>query len=285
MLSAKILSPRAIARKEIMFRTWPTDEFNCRSYDQFLRTFRAMSTNENLDNAPEGVMEELSRREQSEQDEKYRLWCDHFTSLPENSQRKLKNGLISHVELQPWRWIQHGLNLIGSRKGFGTIRLLGSERGPDFQAYLPYPVFQMGTEVFLKGMWLYQHDECRNLKSDTYTTRERREHFLAELKNLSRNHDLLEITRHVESIAAYKHDAWLARFLKIIAGISKTYYLPVTGSKNQWADERYPKRFYNDVSKHSVADAHQSYPEYWPIARLFTEAAAKLESLWKTRGA
>ena len=143
-----------------------------------------MSTNENVDNVLDGVMEELSRREQSERDEKYRLWCDDFASLPENSKRKLKDGLIAHVELQPWHWIQHGLDLIGSRKGFGAIKLLGSQQGQDFQAYLPYP-----------------------------------------------------------------------------------------------------KRFYNDVSRSSAADAHQSYPEHWPISRLFAEAAARLESLWKTRAA
>jgi len=242
-----------------------------------------MSTNENLDNTLEGVIEELSRREQLDLDEKYRFWCGRFASLPENSNRKLKDGLIAQVELQPWRWVQHGLDLIGSRKGFGTIKSTGSQQGPDFQAYLPYSVFQMGAEVFLKGMWLYQHDECRNLKSDTYTTQERREYFLEESKNLSRNHDLLEIIRHVESIAAYKQDAWLTRFLKIVGGISKTYYLPVTNSKNRWADERYPKRFYNDVSRRSAADAHRSYPEHWPISRLFAEAGARLESLWKTR--
>lgn len=245
--------------------------------------FISMNTNANVADGLEEVVEELNRQELSKREEQYQTWCDSFASLPEDSGRKLKDGFIAHVELQPQRWIQHGLDLMGSRKGFGTIRLLGCQQGPDFRAYLPYPVFQMGTEIFLKGMWLYQHDECRILKADTYIALERREHYLKELKDLFRSHDLLVIIRQVESINVYAQDAWVSRFLKIVGGISKTFYLPVTNSKYPWADERYPKRFYKDSSQISAADAYQSYPEHWPIARLFAEAADRIDFLWRAR--
>lgn len=241
-----------------------------------------MIVDENLDNAlREKVVEEINHREQSEREEQYRAWCDRFASLPEDSGRKLKDGFIAHVELQPWRWIQHGLELIGSRKGFGSIQLLGCQQGPDFRAYLPYPVFVMAAETFLKGMWLYQHDECRNLRADTYMGPELRGKYLAELKTLS--HDLMQIIKYVESVDVYKQDIWMSRFLKIVGGISETYYFPVTKSNSPWADERYPKRFSDDLAKRSAADAYQSCPEHWPISRLFAEAAEKIEFLWRAR--
>jgi hypothetical protein len=57
--------------------------------------------------------------------------------------------------------------------------------------------------------------------------------------------------------------------------------LPVIDGNWRWADERYPKRFYNDVTKIGRADALQSYPEQWPLARLFNEAAEQLEFVWR----
>jgi hypothetical protein len=231
----------------------------------------------------EKIQEEINRREQSNREAYYQAWCDHFASLPEDFTRMLKDGFIAHVELQPWRWIQHGLELIASRKGFGTIQLIGSKQGPDFRSFLPYPVFQMGAEIFLKGMWLFQHEECRDLTAATYVAPDRREHYLTEMKKTSKTHDLLEIIRHVEVIRVYVQDVQLSRFLKILGGISKEFYLPVTDGKRRWADERYPKRFYDDSSKIATADAYKSYPEHWPIARLFAEAADRLEIVWQTR--
>ena len=225
------------------------------------------------------MIEILKKQGELKREKQYQAWCKHFESLPKNTKRKLKDGFVAHVELQPYRWIQHGLDLIGSRKSFGTIQTFSGQQGQDFRAYLPYPVFQMGAEVFLKGMWLYQHDECRNLESDSYIAPERREYFLEELKKLSRNHDLLEIIKHVETIGIYKQDAWVSRFLKIIGGISKEFYLPVSDGKNKWADERYPKRFYKDSLRRAAADAFNSYPEHWPISRLFSEAAERIEFL------
>jgi hypothetical protein len=227
------------------------------------------------------VMDVINRQAKQKKDADYRKWCDDFASLPDNSGRALKDGLIAGVELQPSRWIQHGLDLIGSRRASGTVQLTGGIAGPDLRSFLPYPVFQMGAEIFLKGMWLYQHEECRSVHEKTYVAPQRREYFGKELKGISRTHDLLEIIGHVKSIAVYSQNERLSLFLKIVAGISKKFYQPVTQSKSPWADERYPKRFYGDSSKVGHADAHRTYPEHWPIARLFAEAADQIEFVWR----
>ena len=120
------------------------------------------------------VIDVIKRQTQSKKESDYQKWYDHFATLPENPGRTLKDGFIADVEIQPSRWIQHGLDLIGSRRAFGTIQLAGGNMGPEFRSFLPYPVFQMGAEIFLKGMWLYQHEECRNVLEDTYVAPERR---------------------------------------------------------------------------------------------------------------
>lgn len=241
---------------------------------------RKFNADENLDNALGDVMEILKRQEQMKREKQYQAWCNQFASPSSDFGRKLKGGYIAGVELQPDRWIQHGLDLIGSRKGFGTIQLSDGVQGADFRAYLPYPVFQMGTEIFLKGMWLYQLDECRKIQSDTYIAEERRNSYFEKLKSLSKEHDLLKLIQRVQAIEVYSKDAELLRFLKILGGVSKKFYLPVTNSQYRWADERYPKRFYKDSLKRAGADSFKSYPNHWLISRLFAEAAERLEFIW-----
>lgn len=238
------------------------------------------NADENLDNALGNVMERLKRQEQMKREKQYQAWCNQFASPSSDCGRKLKGGYIADVELQPDRWIRHGLDLIGSRKGFGTIQLSDGVQGADFRAYLPYPVFQMGVEIFLKGMWLYQHVECRKIQSDTYIPKERRDYYSKKLRNLSKEHNVLKLIRRVQKIEIYSQDAVLLRFFKIVGCVSKMFYLPVTNSKYCWADERYPKRFYKDSLKRAGADSFKSYPDHWFISRLFAEAAERLEFIW-----
>ena len=239
------------------------------------------STESSEDSLAMKIMDMIREQEEARREAEYQGWCNHFESLPEDLTRILKDGLVAHVELQPWRWIQHGLDLIGSRKPSGTTQFFGGKQGPDLRSFLPYPVFQMGAEVFLKGMWLYQHAECRNCKADTYIPPEVRNDFLTRIKAISKTHDLLEIIRQVKAIHVYSQDAHLSRFLKILSGVAREFYLPVTDGNWRWADERYPKRFYNDVTKIGRADAFKSYPEHWPLARLFNEAAERVEFAWR----
>lgn len=239
-----------------------------------------MSANDrNADDLGDKVMDVIRKQAEARKEAEYRAWCDDFESVPPDFTLILKNGLVAQVELQPWRWIQHGLDLIGSRKAAGTIQLFGGKEGPDFRSYLPYPVFQMGAEVFLKGMWLYQYEKCRGCTADSYIEPDVRNRFFNEVKD--QGHDLLKIIQKVQEIGIYAKDPELSRFLKILGGISRRYYLPLSGGKTRWADERYPKRFYNDAKKIGRADAFQSYPVHWPLVRLFTEAADRLQFVWE----
>jgi len=219
------------------------------------------------------LIEILQSEERERRERQYHAWCDHFASEG-FTPRGLTGGFEVHVELQPKRWLQDGLDLIDSRKG--------DRRSPLSDEYLPYPVFQMGAEIFLKGMWLYQHKECRELHHDSYISPEKRKHYDSELKNLSRFHDLLEIIQKVESIERYRRDRLLSRFLKIVGNISKQFYHPLMDDEKSWANGRYPCRFYNDSAKQSSPEFFNSYPKHILVSRLFAEATERVEELWDT---
>ena len=206
------------------------------------------------------IMQVIKRNQREKREGDFKKLCGYFESFPAGYSRKLKGGFVADIELQPWRWIQYGLELLGSRRASGTIHLPDGQEGPDLRAYLPYPVFQMGTEVFLKGMWLYQFKECRDLNDRSYVSIETRHKYLRDIKNISKAHDLIEIIQHVTKIACYSEDTQLSQFLKIVTGICQEYYLPVTDSKMPWADERYPKRFYDDSSKAAGAELDEILP-------------------------
>jgi len=227
-------------------------------------------------------MEELKRLERESRERKYQAWCSQLDSLPDGFKRSLQGEFIADVELQPRKWIELGLDLIG----VGVSDLPDGERLLDFMKYLPYPVFQAGTESFLKGMWLYQFEECRKLESESYVSLEYREKRDDELRGLSKPkmHDVLRMIQKVQSIDIYKRDPQMARFLKRLDGICRRFYHPFIfiDDEKSWANERYPRRFYNDSTKQASVEFVRSYPVRWLVIRLFSEAAERIESLWET---
>jgi hypothetical protein len=229
------------------------------------------------------VVEIRAKRKRDKQDFEYEKFCNTFASSLKNNGRVLINGFNVGIELQPFSWIKLGLDLINSRKATGTIQLFEGVSGADYGAYLPYPVFLVGTEIFLKGMWLYQHKECRKLKSDSYVAQNIRDKYLDEIKNISPKHNLLKIISKVEEIETYQRDESVKRFLKILTGIIKTYYAPLFVNDSAWANERYPRRFYNDLKQISKKEALKEFPEYIFISRMFTENAEQIRKLWKSQ--
>lgn len=75
---------------------------------------------------------------------------------------KLKGKLIADVDLQPLRWMSEGLQLIDSFHGTVHIQLRDGVQGEPLNRMLHYPVFQTGSELFLKGMWLCKFPRCRD---------------------------------------------------------------------------------------------------------------------------
>ena len=197
-------------------------------------------------------------------------WCDELAAVSADFEPRLKGGIKVHIELQPLRWINSGLDLIRRSKQ----SLLGN--------FLPYPVFQMGAELFLKGMWLCQFEECRLLGDEAYITELKRQHYLKELKTKF-GHDLLKAVAELRLITCYRDDAATARFLKVVESVIRTFYFPLyEGDKRdqKWANCRYPKRFYNDIAQKGDANAWNKYPQQWLVAELFEQMRCDIFRLW-----
>src|ERR1044071_5886671 len=116
----------------------------------------------------DSVTRSIREQNLAEEEEQYRDWHAALLMLPETYKRKLKDGWIADVELQPLRWMQLGLTLIQSPKVLAYVQLSDGVRGPALSSFLPYSIFQAGTETFLKGMWLCRYEDCRLLHYDSY---------------------------------------------------------------------------------------------------------------------
>ena len=197
-------------------------------------------------------------------------WCDQLAALPPDFEPELRPGIIAHIELQPLRWINSGLDLLQRRKE------------SSIDTYLSYPLFQMGAEIFLKGMWLCQFEECRLLGADSYIDESRRKHFGNKLKDTF-GHDLLKITAELRQIPLYRDGPATMRFLAIVEAVIRTFYYPFyLGDKldYKWAHCRYPKRFYSDVAKMGSANAWNRYPQQRLVAELFQRMKRDINDLW-----
>lgn len=220
-----------------------------------------------------------------EREKCFAAWCGELEALPGDFELKLKDGLKANLELQPFRWMSHGLDLLQSSKGTLTVQHMDGQQGPFLDSFLAYPVFQMGTEIFLKGMWLCQFDDCRDLAQHGYIDQARRMECAKRLTN-ELGHDLLKIIAANRQLPKYQADATVTRFLKIVEGIVRRDYFPlyVADKKgSHWAHSRYPKRFYNDSTKEGHADSFQSYPQQWAIVQLFKPMEKHIDRLWQLR--
>lgn len=75
------------------------------------------------------------------------------------------------------------------------------------------------------------------------------------------------------------------RFLKITEGIIRRHYFPLYEADRgrEWAESRYPKRFYDDRGKVARADNFHRYPQQPMIATIFKQGAQLVDQLWKLR--
>ena len=227
-------------------------------------------------------MEEDARKDR---EKRFAAWCGELEALPADFEQKLKDGLKADVELQPFRWMGLGLDLLQSSTGTLTVQHFDGRQGPFLDSFLAYPVFQMGTEIFLKGMWLCQFDDCRALGDQGYMDAAKRLHYIERLKK-ELGHDLLKGIAANRQIPRYQADAAVLRFLKIVEGIVRRFYFPLYEADkrgNHWAHSRYPKRFYKDSAQEGHADAFQSYPQQWAIVKLFEPMEKHVDHLWQLR--
>ena len=75
-------------------------------------------------------------------------------------------------------------------------------------------------------------------------------------------------------------------FLKRIEAVIRDCYYPLYEAERstEWAQSRYPKRFYNDCTKEGMADAYISLPQQWLISRLFGPMKVHVDKLWGIAG-
>jgi hypothetical protein len=142
----------------------------------------------------------------------------------------------------------------------------------------------MGTELFLKGMWLCQFDDCRKVAHSDYVAEATRRNYAQGLRNLG--HDLLKIIGELRLVGNYINSPSVLTFLARIEAIVRNFYFPLYAAdkhSREWANSRYPKRFYNDSNASGRADAFQSYPEQRLIVRLFEPIEAELDKIWLLR--
>jgi hypothetical protein len=238
------------------------------------------------------VLRLIEDRNRRDDEEDFAAWCDELVALPENFEQQLKDGLKADIELQPARWLSLGLDLIESSKVTAHVQLSDGQQGPPLASFLPYPVFQMGTEIFLKGMWLCQFDSLRGLTARSYIDESTRDFYMARLGKKVPDHDLLghdllKLLNVLRKIPRYEADTASMRFLKIVDAIVRFYYFPFYRADigpRRWANARYPKRFYDDNQRTGSADAFRTYPPQQWVARSFSQMKGDAHRLWDLPG-
>jgi len=213
-------------------------------------------------------------------------WSQAIASIDDEYESRVNKDMRearfkSDIELQPKRWMTKGIGLIQSAKGTSPVRFADGVIGRPMDTILEYPVFQLGSEFFLKGMYLCQYDECRTLASNEYLDQGLRSTHKETLKNLG--HDLFKIIDKIKKIPEYKNDEKSLEFLKMIKNVIRYHYYPLYLEErkgDRWAQSRYPIRFYDDDKQEGKAQSLFSYPKQWMILKLFEPTESHVDNLW-----
>ena len=233
------------------------------------------------------IMQRIQEQNRREEEAEFNAWHADLVALPSDFKRKLENGWKADIELQPLRWMDRGLTLIQSAKVTGYVQLANGVQGPPIGSFLPYPVFQSGAEIFLKGMWLCRHEDCRLLGFSSFMEPDNRKKYLDELKN-SLGHNLIKIIKAIRTIRDNQVDTGSIEFLAVLEAIIRRDYFPffeADARSSEWASARYQKRFYNDEAKQAGADSFSRYPPQRFVERIFREAEKRVDQLWGLRPA
>ena len=230
-----------------------------------------------------GVMRTILERNRRDDEQAFQDFCEELLSLPADLELVPRQNFKADIELQPLRWMTLAMDLLKSRRVTGYLQLQDGVQGPEINSYLPYPVFQAATEIFLKGMWLCQYADCRGLAESSYIEKNRRQNYSESLKELG--HDLLAIVDNVRGIPEYQRTAAITRFLDLVERVVRLYYFPPYESDKhtRWADCRYAKRVYDDSAQKAAAESFQRYPRAVWVEKLFQQAERNVDGLWQLR--
>src|SRR5437773_9496591 len=106
-----------------------------------------------VNNLQEDLLRLMRERNEAEEEKAFRHWHEDLLCQPLDLKLQPEDRFEVDIELQPLRWLGRGVELVESRKVIGRSQLAGGIEGAEIDSYLPYAVFQMATEVFVKGMW------------------------------------------------------------------------------------------------------------------------------------
>lgn len=228
----------------------------------------------------QAVNEEMALRKKQQEDRQFKQWCEELDRVPARYVPKLKGQNLPDMELQPRRWLGLGMSIFESAHVAGRVRLMDGREGDAISAFLPYPVFQMGAEIFLKGMMLCRFEKCRGVAYNTYVQPRVRRAYFKRVKTYG--HDLMKIMRHLRRIGPYRQDTVARQFLRRVEAVVRYYYHPLyAADRGSWTAARYPKRFYDDQARTAGADAYQSYPDQRLVLRLFSNMERYLDDRWQ----
>lgn len=225
----------------------------------------------------------FAQRERQRKTDQFKTWCEQLEAMPRRWKPTLKAGYVADMELQPHWWIGEGVTLIKCRHVNSEIELMDGAKGGVLSSHLPYPVFLAAAESFLKGMYLCRYPECRRIASTGYIRPERRLKYFKVVKGFG--HHLPNLIKANKRIKVYRTDAECMRFLNILDALVRRFYYPLRAAEESygWASARYPKRFYNEQTKHGAADGYKSFPEQEFVALLFKRMERYLDNKWNLR--
>jgi hypothetical protein len=238
-----------------------------------------------VNNSHEDLLRLMRAQNEAEEGKAFKQWQADLLGQPPDLKLQPEDGFEVDIELQPLRWLWRGVELVESRKVTWRGQLAGGIEGSEISSYLPYAVFQMATEVFVKGMWLCQFENCRTLTHSSYIDRDTREKYLTKLGTNGLGHDLIKIINEVRKIPKFAEDAASLSFLDLIERIVRLHYFPpyrADRSRN-WAYARYPKRVYNDTTQQAKAEGLTDYPPAKWIAKLFRGMEGDVDRIWSLR--
>ncbi len=178
------------------------------------------------ENILNGVLQVIQQQDRQQDEEDFQAWFTDLLEFPEDYQRQLKDAWIADLELQPLRWMNLGIELFQSPNVQKFVELPNGVQGPPLNTYLPYPIFQSGTEIFLKGMWLCRHEDCRLCDSSSYVTPARRQEILLELTNKF-GHNLIKLLGALHASPEYRIDDCLLAFLRVVSAMVRRDYFPL----------------------------------------------------------
>lgn len=226
---------------------------------------------------------DIQEKEAAEQQD-FENFCNYLDAVPLDLTKSLEGNLVAGVDLNPMTWMEYGVRLIDSFESSAFVQLGGGQQGKPMNKTLHYPVFQMGCEQFLKGMWLAKKLTDEDVKFGAYTDVSIRNKINKTLKNEIGGHNLLTLLDTVHQIDEYKEDGSINTFLVRLNALIRDFYFPLYEPCDRsfsWAYSRYPVAFYDSAQKKRETLGFCELPPQTVIKKLFKPIPDKIDKLWK----